>query len=63
MKWWLQRRYALGDDFADIMAQLAKDYQAQIEHLRSQVAFDTDGDERTDGVDDVGFTSITLDRA
>ncbi len=62
-RWWLDRRYALGDDFAAIMVALEKEYLAQIEHLRTQVAFDTDGDERTDGVDDVGFTAITLDRA
>ena len=37
--------------------------KARISHLQSQVPFDTDGDERTDGADDHGFTVIQLDRA
>ena len=45
------------------MDKLQEEFEAKISHLRSQVPFDTDGDERTDGADDHGFTVIQLDRA
>lgn len=63
MRWWLNRRYGLGADWKEDMDVLYEDYKTRIAHLQSQVPFDTDGDERTDGVDDHGFTTVALERA
>lgn len=63
LRWWLNRRYALGPDWTDEMDKMQTEYQALLQHLQSQTAFDKDGDERTDGVDDHGWTTIQLDRA
>lgn len=62
-RWWLDRRWALGPDWADDMDRLEKDYFRDIAKLQAQVPVDKDGDESTNGVDDTAFNVIHLDRA
>lgn len=63
LKFWLLRRHSLGDNFAQVMDGMQREYEIMLDKIRSQVPVDADQDGTTNSQNDGGFTVISLERA
>jgi len=63
IKFWLLRRYGMGDEWKQVMDDLKSEYEKLIQDIQEQVPADNDQDGITSGANDGGFTVGTLERA
>jgi len=63
LKFWLLRRFSMGDEWADQMDRLQKEYDQLVEDLQQQQPADNDQDGTTGSLDDGGFIVATVERA
>jgi len=59
---WLQRRYALGDEWMAMMDLMDKELDVLVQKIQSEIPFDNDQDGVTTSQNDGGFTVIKLSR-
>ena len=60
---WLQRRYALGEEWAPMMERMEQDLAVLIQKIQVQIPFDNDQDGKTNGLNDGGYTTVRIGRA
>ncbi len=63
LTFWLMRRHAMGDEWAEAMDRVEKERDVMIAKMESQIPFDNDQDGVTTGANDGGYTVIKLQRA
>ncbi len=62
LTFWLMRRHAMGDEWAEAMDRIEKERDVMIAKIESQIPFDNDQDGTTTSQNDGGYTTIRVQR-